>query len=71
MPPDRPFLENLSNSIITDDVLMRLTTFPNVLITAHQAFFTREAVENISATTLANIDEFAVTGDCSNRFSTP
>jgi D-lactate dehydrogenase len=50
---------------------MRLTTFPNVLITAHQAFFTREAVENISATTLANIDEFALTGDCSNRVSTP
>jgi D-lactate dehydrogenase len=64
------FFENLSNAIIADDVLMRLTTFPNVLITAHQAFFTREAVENIAATTLANIDEFAVTGDCSNRVST-
>jgi D-lactate dehydrogenase len=61
------FFENLSNAIIDDDVLMRLTTFPNVIITSHQAFFTREAVENIAATTLANIDEFSTTGDCSHR----
>ena len=61
------FFENLSDTIIADDVLMRLTTFPNVLITSHQGFFTREAVENIAATTLANIDEFAATGSCTNR----
>jgi D-lactate dehydrogenase len=61
------FFENLSDTIIDDDVLMRLTTFPNVIVTSHQGFFTREAVVNIAATTLANIDEFAATGTCSNR----
>lgn len=61
------FFENLSDTIIADDVLMRLTTFPNVLITSHQGFFTREALENIAATTLANIDEFAATGNCANK----
>ncbi len=60
------FFENLSNTIIDDDVLMRLTTFPNVIITSHQGFFTREAVENIAATTLRNIDQFAASGMCSN-----
>jgi len=63
------FFENLSDSIIADDVLMRLTTFPNVIITSHQGFFTREAVENIAATTLANLEEFAATGHCKNRVS--
>jgi D-lactate dehydrogenase len=61
------FFENLSDTIIADDLLMRLTTFPNVIITSHQGFFTREAVENIAATTLANIDAFAATGECPNR----
>jgi D-lactate dehydrogenase len=61
------FFENLSDTIIADDLLMRLTTFPNVIITSHQGFFTREAVENIAATTLANIDAFAATGECRNR----
>jgi D-lactate dehydrogenase len=49
------FFEDLSHTVIQDDVFSRLLTFPNVLITGHQAFFTREAVENIAATTLANI----------------
>jgi D-lactate dehydrogenase len=65
------FFENLSNTIIADDVLMRLTTFPNVIVTSHQGFFTREAVQNISAITLANIDEFAATGECANRVVAP
>jgi D-lactate dehydrogenase len=65
------FFENLSNTIINDDVLMRLTTFPNVIITSHQGFFTREAVENITATTLANIDEFAALGTCSHAVHAP
>ena len=65
------FFENLSNTIINDDVLMRLTTFPNVIITSHQGFFTREAVENIAATTLANIDEFAASGACSHAVNAP
>ena len=53
------FFENLSNSVIQDDVFSRLLTFPNVLITGHQAFFTREALENIARTTLQNVAAFA------------
>jgi len=53
------FFEDLSDRVITDDVFSRLLTFPNVLITAHQAFFTAEALERIAATTLDNIAAFA------------
>jgi len=52
------FFEDLSGEVILDDVLARLLTFPNVLITGHQAFFTREAMLNIAETTLANISGF-------------
>ena len=52
------FFEDLSDRVVTDDTLMRLLTFPNVLVTSHQAFFTREAVANIAATTLDNITAF-------------
>jgi D-lactate dehydrogenase len=52
------FFEDFSDSAIDDDVLARLMTFPNVLITSHQAFFTREALQNIADTTLKNIDDF-------------
>jgi len=52
------FFEDLSGRVIQDDVFMRLLTFPNVLITGHQAFFTKEALENIAATTLGNITAF-------------
>lgn len=48
------FFEDLSGEIISDDILARLLTFPNVLITAHQGFFTREALSNIAETTLGN-----------------
>lgn len=50
------FFEDLSEQIIQDDVLSRLMTFPNVLVTSHQAFFTREALETIASTTIANLD---------------
>lgn len=53
------FFEDLSDTIIKDDTFTRLLTFPNVLITAHQAFFTREALTNIVETTLMNIAGFA------------
>jgi len=49
------FFEDFSSSIVNDDVLARLLTFPNVLITSHQGFFTREALHNIASTTLENI----------------
>jgi D-lactate dehydrogenase len=56
------FFEDLSDQFIEDDVFARLLTFPNVLITGHQAFFTEEAMRNIAETTLANVDAFERTG---------
>jgi D-lactate dehydrogenase len=53
------FFEDLSDKVIQDDVFSRLLTFPNVLITGHQAFFTAEALEAIAVTTIANITDFA------------
>jgi len=61
------FFEDLSFRIIQDDVFMRLTTFPNVLVTGHQAFFTREAMANIAQTTLANLSDFEAGRECANR----
>lgn len=55
---EKLFFEDLSDQIITDDVFARLQTFPNVLITGHQAFFTHEAMHNIVATTLGNIKSY-------------
>ncbi|MBT8165606.1 MAG: 2-hydroxyacid dehydrogenase, partial [Acidimicrobiia bacterium] len=52
------FFENLSDRIITDDVFSRLLTFPNVIITGHQAFFTAEALTGIAETTIANLTAF-------------
>jgi D-lactate dehydrogenase len=52
------FFRDLSDEIIHDDVFARLLTFPNVIVTAHQAFLTREAVASIAATTLQNITDF-------------
>lgn len=56
------FFEDLSGSVIADDVFARLLTFPNVLITGHQGFFTAEAMGAIAATTIANVEAFAATG---------
>ena len=52
------FYENLSERIIRDDVLQRLVTFPNVIVTSHQAYFTDRALENICNTTIANLTAF-------------
>ena len=52
------YFKDLSDEIITDDVISRLTTFPNVIITGHQAFFTREALAIIAETTITNISDF-------------
>ena len=52
------FYEDKSDRIIDDDVLARLLSFNNVIVTSHQAFFTREALANIAATTLENIRDF-------------
>lgn len=55
---DELFFEDWSEDIIDDDEFQLLQSFPNVVITAHQAFFTREALTSIAETTLANIQEF-------------
>jgi D-lactate dehydrogenase len=52
------FFEDRSTQIMDDDILARLLTFPNVLVTSHQAFFTYEALTNIARTTLGNIHAF-------------
>lgn len=56
------FFENLSDQVINDDIFARLLTFPNVIVTGHQAFFTKEAVTSIAATTIENINSFEVRG---------
>lgn len=53
------FFEDLSDQILQDDTLARLLTFPNVIVTSHQAFLTHEALTNIAETTLGNIAAFA------------
>jgi D-lactate dehydrogenase len=52
------YFRDLSDEVITDDVIMRLITFPNVIITGHQAFFTKEALDTIAETTISNISDF-------------
>jgi len=61
------FFVDRSGEIIGDDVFARLLTFPNVLITAHQAFLTQEALAAIAATTLANVDDFEQGRPCPNE----
>jgi D-lactate dehydrogenase len=53
------FFEDLSGQVLQDDELARLLTFPNVLITSHQAFLTREALDDIARTTVANLGALA------------
>lgn len=61
------FFEDLSEQVIQDDLFVRLQTFPNVLITAHQAFFTREAVMNIANTTFDNVKTYFDSGVLKNQ----
>ena len=61
------FFEDLSNKVLQDDVLARLLTFPNVIITAHQAFLTREALATIAQVTLANLAAFERDGSRPNE----
>ena len=63
------FFENLSDDVIQDDVFQRLLTFPNVLITGHQAFFTENALANIAATTISNITDIEQGRPCPNQIS--
>ncbi len=60
------FFEDLSGEVIQDDVFARLMTLPNVLITGHQAYFTKEALNNIAQTTINNISHIEQRGCCKN-----
>ncbi len=64
------FFEDRSGEVLTDDVFARLLTFPNVLITAHQAFLTREALAAIAETTVANLDDLQAGRPCPNELRT-
>jgi D-lactate dehydrogenase len=55
---EKLFFRDLSERIIADDMISRLISFPNVLITSHQGFFTKEALEQIATVTLKNINDF-------------
>ena len=59
---EKLFFRDLSSNIIEDDTIQRLMSFPNVLVTAHQAFFTAEALQQIANITLNNIKEL-ITGE--------
>jgi len=63
------FFRDLSSTVVADDVFQRLLTFPNVVVTGHQAFFTREALAAIAQTTIGNLDRYLVNGgaDSPNR----
>lgn len=61
------FYEDKSDKIIDDDVLARLLSFNNVIVTSHQAFFTKEALHNIAETTLQNIRDFMEEGRLVNE----
>ena len=61
------FFHDYSNHIVNDDVLARLISMPNVIVTSHQAFLTAEALSNIADTTLNNIREFYSSDKCVNE----
>ena len=61
------FFEDFSNDIMVDDDLARLLSFPNVLVTSHQGFFTREAMQAIAEVSMANIHTFATDGVLTNE----
>ena len=63
------FFQDLSGQVIQDDVFARLLTFPNVLVTGHQAFFTAEALTAIAETTIGNITAFEETGKALHEVS--
>ena len=61
------FFQDLSDTVIQDVIFQLLQSFPNVVITAHQAFFTQEAIANIANTTLANISDVEAGNPCANE----
>ena len=61
------FFEDFSGHIVNDDTLARLISMPNVIVTSHQAFLTKEALDNIAETTLDNLIELSKNGQCPNE----
>ena len=61
------FFEDFSGHILDDDVLARLLSMPNVIVTSHQAFLTEEALSNIAETTVKNIVDIFEKGQCENE----
>ena len=61
------FFEDYSGHILDDDILARLISMPNVIVSSHQAFLTEEALENIAKTTVQNINDIANKGSCENE----
>ena len=61
------FFEDKSGHIMDDEVLARLISMPNVIVTSHQAFLTNEALENIADTTCKNLSDFFKKGECANE----
>lgn len=66
---DNLFFRDLSNAVIQDDVFARLLTFPNVVVTGHQGFFTQEALTEIARTTIENISSFEQNGKAAHPVS--
>jgi D-lactate dehydrogenase len=64
---EKLFFRDLSEDIIQDDTIQRLMSFPNVLVTAHQAFFTNEALTQIALITLGNINELVQNNIIQNK----
>lgn len=64
------FFEDNSGHIMEDEVLARLISMPNVIVTSHQAFLTEEALENIAETTVSNLKSFFEKGQCKNEICT-
>lgn len=63
------FFEDFSDEIIKDDTLSNLISMPNVIVTSHQAFLTREALNAIAKTTIENLDSFFKDGSCENEIN--
>ena len=61
------FFEDYSNHIVSDDILARLISMPNVIVTSPQAFLTEEAVDAIAETTVSNICGYLKDGTVQNR----
>ena len=66
---EKLFFRDLSEDIIQDDEIQRLMSFPNVLVTAHQAFFTNEALTQIALITLSNVKELALNGQTKDQLT--